>query len=125
MLGLDPVSPEPESLLVMKASRSSLYAKNRTTMMVGALFFVVAQLIGAAHYHSPPDVNHFAAAGHITSADNCPICLHHSNSTPAVAAAPMFAEPRCLHAALALEPERTVALEIRFALFGRAPPAAV
>lgn len=109
----------------MKTSRSSRYAKNRAIMMVAALFFVVAQLIGAAHYHSPPDVNHFATAGHISSADACPICLHHSSSTPAITAAPMFAEPRCLDAALALEPERTVALEIRFALFGRAPPAVI
>jgi hypothetical protein len=109
----------------MKASRSTRYTKNRAIMTIAALFFVVAQLIGAAHYHSPPDVNHVAAAGHVTSADACPICLHHSNSTPAAAAAPMFAEPRCFHAALALEPERQVALEIRFALFGRAPPAVI
>jgi hypothetical protein len=109
----------------VKTSRSSRYAQNRAIMMVAALFFVVAQLIGAAHYHSPPGVNHLAAAGHITSSDSCPICLHHSNSTPAIAAAPTFAEPRCLHAALALEPDRSVALEIRFALFGRAPPAVI
>jgi hypothetical protein len=109
----------------VKESRSISFAKNRATMTAAVLFFVVAQLVGAAHYHSPPEVNHFAAAGHITSADNCPICLHHSSSTPAVAAAPMFAEPRCFHAALGLEPARAVALEIRFALFGRAPPAVI
>jgi hypothetical protein len=100
----------------------------RTARLVAALvigLFMIDQLISAAHYHSPRDVNHFAAAGHATSADICPICLYHSSLTPAVAAAPMFAEPRCFHAALALEPERTVALEIRFTLFGRAPPAAV
>lgn len=115
----------PEFIRIVRVNPSNCYAKNRAIMMIALLFFIVAQLMGAAHYHPPPDVNHIAAAGQVTPADACPICLHHSTSTPAIAAAPMFAEPRCFHAALALAPERSVALEIRFALFGRAPPAVI
>jgi hypothetical protein len=100
---------------------------SRTCMIAGlaALIFITTQMVSAAHYHSPPDLNHFGAATQAASADQCPICLHQSNSMPALASALPFVAPLSLVSALRLAPERTVALEIRFALFGRAPPATV
>ena len=98
---------------------------SRVTIVIAAAMFLAMQLIGGAHFHSPPGVNRFASATQPVSPEQCPICLHHSNSTPTLASALPFVEPLCLVVALKLEPERSVALEVRFALFGRAPPATV
>ncbi|HUA35617.1 MAG TPA: hypothetical protein VMA09_18550 [Candidatus Binataceae bacterium] len=109
----------------MNPPRTRPHPLNHITIVLAAAMFLAMQLIGGAHFHSPPEINHFASASQASSADQCPICLHHSNSTPALGSALPFAVPLCLVAALKLDPQRTVALEIRFALFGRAPPATV
>jgi hypothetical protein len=101
------------------------YRMNRAATVLAMTLFLAMQLIGAAHYHSPPDVNHLAASTRAAAADQCPICLHHSQTTPALAAASRFVEPRCFVTDVRREPARAVALEVRFALFGRAPPATV
>ena len=94
-----------------------------TLVALGCFLFV--QVAEACHYHAPPDVNHFASPKQLAAVDLCPICLHHSQTNFAVSVASPSLEPRCLVASLRLEPRHSVALEIRFSFFGRAPPAAV
>ena len=97
----------------------------RIVAFVALGFLLVVQIAEAGHYHAPREANHFLSASRAAAPDICPICLHHSNATPIIVNASPFVEPLSLVAALRLEPERSVALEIRFALFGRGPPATV
>lgn len=87
--------------------------------------FMIDQVIGAGHYHAPPAKNLSISVYKVSAADPCPLCLHHSFSNFAVSIAPRVAEPHLLLTVARLEPGRAVALELRFGLFGRAPPATV
>jgi hypothetical protein len=84
--------------------------------------FAIVQVIGAGHYHSQVSS---ALTSKVVTSHLCPICLHHSHSTPALSAMPSSVQLEFIVTAAAHHELHLFAREYRSNLFGRAPPSSV
>jgi hypothetical protein len=125
LIGQDESATE-SGLMMRRVRGENPRPTGRRTAIVAAALILLAQSLGAAHYHPAPTVQKLSASSAASVDDGlCALCLLHFHAPSAMSPLPSLAVPAAVqHLGLSASRSRR-ASSLDSHLFGRAPPATV